>query len=199
MLPSRSISGFVVRFLLLYGVLVALWPMLSSGYASLFRSGGELVLGRFGSGGLVRFRDLPQPEGMDDTRILLKARGSHEWTWMKLSTRHVGFTSTAVLVALVLATPVPWRRRARALLWAMLLIHLFITLRLLIMIAFGMSLNESGADALPDSFLARCLAAGSLSVSVGQGLSYIAPVLIWVLVALPAVLGQKGAVMAVRK
>lgn len=80
------------------------------------------------------------------------------------------------------------RPPARSLLWGVLLIHIFIGLRLVILIAYGMSLNESGATALPDSLWHKALASGILSVSVGQGPTYIVAVVIWASLALPAML-----------
>ena len=87
MSPTRPIVGWLFRFLLVYGMLTALWPLVSDTYCELFRSGGDILFGSYGS---VRFRALPEPDGMDDTKIFVKHRDSRQWTWIKISSKHVG-------------------------------------------------------------------------------------------------------------
>lgn len=171
--------GFAVRVLLVYGVLMGLWPVVCGGYRELFRTGGESFFGALCS---IRFRGLAKPEGMDDTKIFVKSRESSKWTWMKVSTRHVGYTSTAVVVGLILASPIPWSRRARALIWGLLLVHGFIALRLGVLIVYVMSLGWH--ETPPATLWNRSVSAGVLCVSTGQAFSYIGPVVIWLLVAL---------------
>ncbi len=178
---SRPILGFAVRVLLVYGVLMGLWPVVCGGYRELFRTWGESFFGALGS---IRFEGLPQAEGMDDTKIFVKSRESSKWTWMKVSTRHVGYTSTAVVVGLILASPIPWSRRARALIWGLLLVHGFIALRLGVLIVYVMSLGGRDSLALPPTLWNLSVDRGVVSISTGQAFSYIGPVVIWLLVAL---------------
>ena len=104
MLRSRPIVAFAVRFLLVYGLLMALWPVVCGAYREVFRTGGDALFRSFGS---VRFRALAEIHGMNDTKIFVKAGESSQWTWMKISTRHVGYISTAAVVGLIVATPAP--------------------------------------------------------------------------------------------
>ena len=92
--------------------------------------------------------------------------------------------SSATLAGLILATPIPWPRRGRAFFWGMILLHAFVALRLATLIIYGFTLDTPGPLALPDAFWGRTLRAVILTFSVGQGLSYIVPILIWMLVSL---------------
>ncbi len=177
MFRSRPILGFAVRFLLVYGVLMGLWPVVRGAYRELFRTGGDSFFGSLCS---VRF----EPEGTDDTKIFVKSRGSSKETWMKVSTRHVGYISTAAAIGLIVANPIPWSRRARALLWGLILVHGFIALRLGILIVYVMSLSGRDSLALPATLWNLSVDRGVLSISTGQAFSYIGPVVIWLLVSL---------------
>ncbi len=173
MFPTRPIVGFLARFFLVFVVLTALWPMVSGTYCDLFRSGGDILFGGYGS---VRFRTLPEQEGMDDTKVFVRNRNSRQWAWITISSKHVGYTSTAVLTALIIATPVGWTRRVGALGCGHLLLHGFIALRLLVFV-------RAGPAEVVDTFWNRTIGAGLLSVSTGQGVSYIVPILIWIVIS----------------
>ncbi len=179
MFRSSPILGFAARFLLGYGVLMVLWPVVRGGYRELFRTGGDSFFGALCS---VRFEGLPKSEDTDDTKIFVKSRESSKWTWMTVSSRHVGFMSTAAVVGLIVATPIPWSRRARALLWGLALVHGFIALRLGVLIAYVMSL--AGRETLPATLWNLSVDRGVLSIATGQAFSYIGPVVIWLLVSL---------------
>ncbi len=174
MSPTRPIVGFALGFLLVYGMLAALRPLVSDTYRDLFRSGGDILFGAYGS---VRFRTLPEPVGMHDTKISVKHRGSRQWTGIRINSKHVGYTSTAVLTALIVATPLGWSRRGVALGCGYLLLHGFIALRLLIFV-------RAGTAEVLDTFWNRAIRAGLLSLSAGQAVSFIVPILIWILVSM---------------
>ncbi len=87
MFRSRPIVGFAVRVLLVYGGAMGLWPVVCDGYRELFRTGSESF---FGALGQIRFQELSQTVGMDDTRIYVSNRKSGQSTWISVSSRHVG-------------------------------------------------------------------------------------------------------------
>ena len=181
MLRSRKIIGFFARFLIAYCLLMFLWPVVCGVYGAYFRAGGDLI---FGSSGSVRFQALAEPEGLDDTKFFVRKGASGKWTFTQLSSRHMGYLSTAAVLGLILATPVTWARRGRALLWGLVWLHGFIALRLGILVLYTFSVHTAGPLAVSQGFWSKSLRAGILSVSVGQGLSYIAPIIIWMLVTL---------------
>ena len=177
---------------------MALWPLVCEWYPGFLRTGGEVLFGSLGLKDVVRFEALPEREGMDDTQILLTKADAPKRTLvrngttyhaavatrMKLSSRHVGYVSTAVLVGLILATPIRWSRRGRAFFWGVLLLHAFIAARLAILVVYGLTLNSSGPPAQLDSLWAGTLHTGMQTLSAGPTVSYILPVIIWILVSL---------------
>ncbi|MBU0717724.1 MAG: hypothetical protein KJ749_05695, partial [Planctomycetes bacterium] len=54
---------------------------------------------------------------------------------LKTSSRLIGYTPTAVIIALLVATPMGWRRRGWGLLGGLVAIHLFILFRLTLTLA----------------------------------------------------------------
>lgn len=183
-MQTRRIVSFFLRFLLVYAVLMALWPVVRGIYSRSFRSGGEVVSVLFRSRGEIRVRALADQRNKHDTRIIVRHRGSQTWTKMDVGSMRLGYRPMALLVGLIAGSPIPWRRRVRALLFGFMLIHAFVALRLAIIIRWGFSMNEHGWNVVSSRFWNEALHTGIWSVSVGLGMSYIAPVVIWILVSL---------------
>lgn len=170
---------FAVRFLVLYAVLVAPWPGVQNAYALLFRGGGNLV---FGSTGSARFVAGDSNAGAPDTYIEVRQRRGHNWVRLGVNSREVGYVPTILCAALILATPITWARRPRALLLGMFGVSVFIGLRLAVMVLHASYLDLQGQPVWHDHFWARTLFAGVIHVGVGSTASCLAPILIWILV-----------------
>jgi hypothetical protein len=127
-MQPKAIVGFFVWFLIVYGALMALWPVVADEYGAFFRASGAMIFGSFGSTRTVRFQTLAEPDGTNDTSLTIRNRAAPKSMELHTSSRRVGYFPTVILAGLILATPVPWRRRALALLWGLLLIHGFISL-----------------------------------------------------------------------
>ncbi len=128
MFPLKRISGFFVLCLVFYALLMAPWPGVMDGYRAFFRAGGDLVFGRFGAAGSVSFKPIPAGDHAKDTTLVLTKHrvGSLE---RDIKSVYVGYRPTAFVIALVLATPLPWRRRVWALLWCLILVNVFVAFR----------------------------------------------------------------------
>lgn len=183
MFSPRLVIGFALRFLVAYGVLLALWPIVGGLYGTAFRAGGELVFGMLGSDTVVRFRAWPGKGGVVDTRLLFGSRETDEGAWTPISTRHIGYRSTALLVGLVLATPVAWRRRARSLVYGLVVLHCLVAMRLAILVWWGLSPYRPGAEEMPDSFWTEAVQAGLVLLANGHALTYTLPIVVWALVS----------------
>lgn len=181
-MQTRRIVGFFLRFLIVYAVLMALWPAVSDVYGSLFRFGGKSLFGSLSSV-QVRFEHLPDAEEMKDTRIWVRKPGSPKWKRFRVSSRHMGYLCTALLTGLLVATPLPWRRRIRAILWGVLVVHGFIALRQGITVAYGLHLSIGEPQMLRDPSWSTPLRIGVEFVAGGPAASCIAAILIWVLVS----------------
>lgn len=188
-MPARSlIVGFLWRFALLYALLIAPWPGFNTAYGKYFRALGQTVFAREGDRRLLRFEAVPaELHHVLDTRIELANRdlvdheGKGPVRYMELDTRGVGWVPTALLLSLVLATPVPWRRRGWALLWGLLAVHAYILFSLAIYI-WNSSTELSLVMLTP---FWKQLVGGLEETLINQmGASFVMPVLIWILVTI---------------
>jgi hypothetical protein len=96
-----------------------------------------------------------------------------------LDTRSIGWDPTALTIALILATPVPWRRRGWALLWGLVLVNLFILFSLQSWI-WNASPNISLTTLSP--FWKEMADDLEYTLITQMGVSFSMPVLIWIVV-----------------
>ena len=181
MLPPKRISGFICRLLVFYLLLAAPWPGLNDAYARLYCAAANVMFGSVGSGLIVQFKPLPEPQGDMDVEIDMRQVGSSRGLRAPHNVRSA-YLSTAEVIALILATPIPWSRRWKALVWGLVCVNLLVVLRMAVIMLEGLlahpawtviSLGPTGTKILST-------AAGVLAVS--PMLLFVLPVLIWVLV-----------------
>lgn len=154
----KPIVGFCVRFLIVFVLLMAPWPGVAAWYGEAFRLGNQIAFPSFGSTRVVRFLDLHSlqpgdiPPGVEapsathvlDTLVELRSRDDPgHLGYLRTGSWQMGYRPTAFLIALVLATPLPWKRRGRALAWGLLVINLFVLARVGLTLLMGFS-GESG-------------------------------------------------------
>ncbi len=186
--PRKLIVGFLWRVALLYGLLIAPWPGFNAAYGKYFRTLGQTVFAREGERRMLRFEAVPAElhHGLD-TRIALANRdqadrdGKGPVHYLELDTRGVGWVPTALLLALILATPVPWRRRGWALLWGLLVVHGYI------LFSVGVYIWNNSADLALltlTPFWQQVLGGLEETLITQMGASFVVPVLIWILVTL---------------
>ncbi len=146
--PRRHAVRF---FVLLVGLCVLFmwpWPALEAAYGRLFaRCGNRLIeaaggdsglLGTTGAAKLVADYEGDPQHDIQIGSLNFAKRGEKDWLSSKrTSSRHLGYMPAVTLIALVVASPIPWRRKLWALLWGLLLVHLFVVLR------FGFVLLEA--------------------------------------------------------
>lgn len=139
MLSPRRIVYFFIRVVLIYGLFVLPWPGVRTAYAALYRAGGNLAFGALIPGGYVHFQPLPYQPGRPDTRIhYVNLRTGVEGA-RKGSSRNPAFRQTVFLISLILATPLPWRRKLSTLWWGLILMHLAIFCKLFIIVLHDFS------------------------------------------------------------
>ena len=176
----------VLAFLLLYGLLLAPWPGLASAYGRYFRAVGRGCFAQEGQGGLVRFQPAQHPPRREiDTEILVAAQSAPDSAGrvygkvLGLDSRGVGWVPTALLTALVLASPVPWGRRLRALGLGLGLVHGY----LLTVIAVYLWRESAGQLPVAGLPYLPALAEGLEETLVTQmGFSFVVPVVLWLAV-----------------
>ena len=188
-MPPRSlVFGFLSRFALTYGLLIVPWPGFNAAYGSYFRGLGQAVFAREGERRILYFEAVPKKlHRVLDTRIALANRdqfdrsGRGPGRYLELDTRGVGWVPTALVLALILATPVPWRRRGRALLWGLLVVHGY----LLLCVAVYIWSNSTDLLLLTlNPFWKEVVRGLEETLLTQMGASFVEPVLIWIFVTL---------------
>ena len=177
--------GFLLRFVVVFGLLIAPWPGWNEGYAQYFRAFGQWTFGQDNGPRVVIFAADDQAGSTLDTRIslgnreLLDANGKGLIKRTEINTRSIGWVPTALTIALVAATPVPWRRRVLALAAGLLLVHVFIFFSLQTWIWN----NSPDVSLLTLSHFWKTVTDELAYAFMNQlGISFTVPVLIWVLV-----------------
>ncbi len=177
---------FLLWFLLIFGVLIAPWPGLNQAYSRYFQSLGQMAFNPSGeSRRMVVFSPASGKIPGLDTRLTLEnteladASGQGRVERTEIDTRSIGWVPTALTVALVLATPIPWTRRLMALAGGLALIHLFIFFSLQAWVWN----NSAGLSLLTlSSFEQRVVDELNYALMNQLGISFTVPVLIWTLV-----------------
>lgn len=180
-----TLAGFALRVGVGLAILLAGWSVLARPYGDAFRALGEAATWAAGHGEVAFVARPPGDPAPQDTVIVVPAHGdAPAWT-LRCDSRFTGYLPTIVFVALLIATPLPWRRRRRAGLLGLLAVHAYVAARLALGLLVGLSRNAALAPegALP-AFLRhpawlRTIQVASSIVDREPTLYVGVPVLIW--------------------
>ena len=182
-----SLAKTVTRFLLItagvYILLVLPIPGVREAYRDGFLAVGRWLFHPFGPNGLVRFESRTGVSGMDSV-ITLGKRGVHLGQPVAIHTGRVGYVPTVELIALVLATPIPWSRRWRALLLGWGLVSLFVLFRVWLMLLFTYSQDLPMRLYSPGPFGSKVLSGCNEFFFISPTCSFLVPALVWAVVSL---------------
>lgn len=210
MFQGKGILRFALILAIWAIVFLIPWQPVVRGYASIFRTGNNILFTRywFWQEGTVEFLDLhstdlyrdidrvtvgslpprfepPKPTRVLDTLMVLRNRkvpGS--FGMLRIGSRLVGYWSIAWLLALVLAKPMSWRRKGKAALWGLLWVHAFIAMRLTIKLgADGFFAVKKYALFAPGEFSTDMLRRLVEVFLENPSVSFVVPTFIWFLVA----------------
>jgi hypothetical protein len=181
----RSLRGFLLRFALLFGLLILPWPGWHQAYGAYFRAFAQRVFEEHDGQRRMAFAPVAAPGDPFDTRIsmgnraLLDADGKGLLMRTEVDSRSIGWIPTALTLALIVATPIAWSRRIPALAAGLVLVHVFIALTLQTWIWD----NSPGVSLLTLSASSKWVADQLQFAFLNQlGASFTVPVLIWVVV-----------------
>ena len=135
---AKPIVGFFIRFMVLFVVLTAPWPGLPRVYAPIYRAVGNTLFVRFSSAGSVHLQSSGRHDPDRDTDFVLRNR-NNDAEFLFRGTSLKGYQPTAFLFCLILATPIPWSRRWRALLWGLAIVSVYAALRATLFLFFAFS------------------------------------------------------------
>ncbi len=196
MTRRRLAIGFFVRVAALYVLAMAPWPGLESAYGKAFVKCADYLAngvwggggsGIFGSDALVRvYHQDPEEHGHRDLSMILVNRmrmadpdgGTHAQS----TSRHLGYMPTAVLVSLVLATPLGWIRRAWSLLWGLLLINVFVVMRFGSVLLYKFHGEEPHCVYNLGTFGTWLVETTFVLLAVVPATAYVVPLFIWMAV-----------------
>ena len=156
-------------------------------YPPAFRLGANLFLSSFGAHRIAKYEPLADAKGMRDTSISVgsDATGSPVYpSSLGINAVREGYTPTAILIALMLATPVAWRDRWRAMAVGFAGIQLFVAMRITVAALYGFSRVGIGDRRLLEvgAFGSRLLHRADQILTGDLHFTFIAPVLVWLLV-----------------
>ncbi|UCE61026.1 MAG: hypothetical protein JSU63_04590 [Phycisphaerales bacterium] len=178
----KTVSWFFIKLVLTYGLFIALWVGIGDWYASAFRSAGTSIFKDFGPSGIVVFQAKEEPTALWDSDILL---GNHETKRAlpkPFGTRYRGYAPTSVLLALVFASPLPWRRRLLAAAAGLVLLYLWIGFGLWLQIMAGYAGSDEIRMYELTPFVDKTLSYMSFVVATSTVSQYAMPVFFWILV-----------------
>jgi hypothetical protein len=112
-----------------------------------------------------------------------KRRGRRVRGALDINSNLTGYRALVFFVAIVLATPIAWKRRVWALVWGMLLVNVFVTLRVWFKLYDGFS-NPGPAHFFQLSESTKALLHWcTLILFHAPELNFIVPAFIWILVS----------------
>jgi hypothetical protein len=142
--PPRAVAGLRVAIrllalpLLIFGLLLALWPVARGGYLPCFRAATNATFAIAGWGEVrLEPSDPGEQGGRTDTRLAFHPPDRDDPRPLfhtSFRAQYFGYVPSAIFLALVIGASTGRRRRLRTLFWGGLLLHLFLCLRLAILI-----------------------------------------------------------------
>lgn len=213
MLQPRAIAKFAILATAFYAALTfspRLWPSLQQGYASVFRFGANTFFSQFWlwPQARVAFLDLnsddligdinalipgempdgfkaPLPGAEKDTlMVLVNRRTPGSIGMLRTSSSLMGYVPVALLIALVLATPMRWSRRGWAVLLGLLLIQFFIAVRVSVLLLHNgfAAMEKPYALFRPGPFVRGVLARANEVLADNPTFAYVGTVCVWLII-----------------
>jgi hypothetical protein len=185
LITPKGIIRFLCLFLLVFGLLMAPWPGLGRAYRKFYIAGASFLFGSIGPTGTVTFEPLPGSENDMNVTLYNRARTSPDGGIARIQTHHsshhAGYMYVAFLSALILATPIPLRRKIWALFSGMILIHGLIAFKLALRI-FHAFHNRPLSMFVMSKFSKRVLSISHQAFAVNVTFGFVVCVFIWILV-----------------
>lgn len=182
MRPRNAILRFLALFTGIYALLILPWPGVADAYLTTANAVSARLLGTVGKGGLVAYeRDPSRPWTSKQTlynrsaKVSIAVRRGYD--------SRQDYLATSLVVALILATPIPGRRKALALGLGLLLINAFVVWRMWIGLVDIFS--EKQLDLIQLSPFWKEAVRLAVQIFVGSiEATFIVPVFVWIVVAL---------------
>jgi hypothetical protein len=159
--------------------LLLIWPFVGDAYSRAFIGVAHTFYHSMGSSVQVVFERIDERDGRD---ISMQVRNLRVGMMVErhIPSRYSGYLPTALLIALVVATPLSWRRRLISLLIGLIALHAYIAVVLLLTIVRMLS-REGPAQLFElSAFWNTALEQLMHHTTTSPTLSMLVPVVIWV-------------------
>lgn len=124
-MPRRkTLLFFFIMVGVLYALLLIPWPGVMSGYRKAVVATSNLFMRSFGSG-LMTYELMDKPTLDKDITVNVKNTRTGSMAKMSLNARR-SYLPVAFTASLILAAPIPWRRKILSLVLGLILINVFI-------------------------------------------------------------------------
>jgi len=130
MLRSKTLLLFLLKALLIYGFLSLPLSFYDEAYGNFYRKIAGTTFEKFRGTGFVRFREGKEPSStrvnIGNHELARRSDGAIKTAGIDINTRYLGYIPTILLISLVVASPVPWKRKLMALVAGLILVTLLV-------------------------------------------------------------------------
>ena len=129
MLQSKTLLLFLLKAIIIYGLLSAPISFYDQAYGKFYRKVAGVFFSKFRENGFVWFKEWKKPATTHvnvGSYALVRPDGTSNTASVDINTRYMGYIPTILLISLVLASPVPWKRRLIGLTAGLILLMLLI-------------------------------------------------------------------------
>ncbi|GJQ27885.1 MAG: hypothetical protein HBSAPP02_29170 [Phycisphaerae bacterium] len=180
----KAAFRFLFVVLCVYVGLALAWPAVGTGYRAFYRGLCNTVFYSVGGRASVTFRPLDSADEVMDTEMVLVNKAlPGAFGTRPVSARYDGYIPASLVCALVVATPVSWRRRLFGLVGSMLAVHGFVLFRRWVSIVNTLSQGDAINAFHPPGWLKTVM--GFLVEHVFASIvasSFVMPVFVWMIV-----------------
>lgn len=175
---------YLLRTILVYVLFMLPWPGLEEDYARVFRRSGSAVFQAIGLDAELLVREKTSRNSADTYLVLrnprlLRSDGRSVTGKFSASSRYQFYHPTVFLLALLLPTPIAWSRKARALVWGVVFLALFLALRIVCKILLVCSESPEYAPIQVGTFWSEYLGLHLDEIWRSPSASVLVPMLIW--------------------
>ncbi len=129
MLRSKTLILFLLKALLIYGLLSAPLTFYDKSYGDFYRKVAGMFFSKFRDTGFVKFKEWKDPATTHvnlGNYALVRQDGTSKTAYVDINTRYLGYLPTILLISLVIASPVSWKRRLLALISGLVLVMMLV-------------------------------------------------------------------------
>jgi len=130
MFSRKTLLLFLLKAVVIYGLLALPLTFYDQLYGDFYRKLAGSFFNTFRETGLVRFKEGVKPElthiNIGNRALPRGPGGAIKTLPIDINTRYLGYLPTILLIALVLASPVPWKRKLMALALGLVLVTLLV-------------------------------------------------------------------------